>query len=49
MERDDIDAFKNAVKYEYNNGLTDGNIIKLKVIKQIMYKCCSFETLKTKC
>ncbi|MFZ5989815.1 MAG: transposase [Bacillota bacterium] len=47
LERD-LDAVRNAVKYEYNNGLAEGNINKLKVIKRIMYGRCSFETLRTK-
>jgi len=47
LERD-LDAVRNAIKYEYNNGLAEGNINKLKVIKRIMYGRCSFETLRTK-
>ena len=47
LERD-INAVKNAIKYEYNNGLAEGSINKLKVIKRIMYGLCSFETLKNK-
>jgi len=47
LERD-LDAVKNAIKYEYNNGLAEGSVNKLKVIKRIMYGRCSFETLRTK-
>lgn len=47
LERD-LDAVRNAIKYEYNNGLVEGSINKLKVIKRIMYGRCSFETLRTK-
>ncbi|ANW97693.1 transposase [Thermoclostridium stercorarium subsp. thermolacticum DSM 2910] len=47
LERD-LDAVRNAIKYEYSNGLVEGNINKLKVIKRVMYGRCSFETLRTK-
>ncbi|GAE89404.1 mobile element protein [Acetivibrio straminisolvens JCM 21531] len=43
-----MEAVRNAIKYEYSNGLVEGCINKLKVIKRIMYGRCSFETLKTK-
>jgi len=43
-----MEAVRNAIKYEYSNGLAEGCINKLKVIKRIMYGRCSFETLKTK-
>ena len=41
-----IDAVSNAIKYEYSNGLAEGSVNKLKVIKRIMYGRCSFEILK---
>lgn len=44
----DIEAVKNSIKYEYNNGLAEGSINKLKVIKRIMYGRNSFEILKKK-
>jgi len=44
----DWDAVRNAIKYEYSNGLVEGSINKLKVIKRIMYGRCSFDTLRTK-
>lgn len=44
----DIDAVKNAIIYDYNNGLAEGCINKIKLIKRIMFGRCSFETLKTK-
>ncbi|MCG4581006.1 ISL3 family transposase [Clostridium cochlearium] len=44
----DIDAVKNAVLYEYNNGLAEGSINKLKLIKRIMYGRCNFNLLKNK-
>lgn len=44
----DWDAVRNAIKYEYSNGLVEGSINKLKVIKRIMYGRYSFDTLRTK-
>jgi len=44
----DIDAVKNSIKYDYNNGLAEGSINKLKIIKRIMYGRCSFEILRIK-
>lgn len=44
----DITAVKNAIKYEYNNGLAEGSVNKLKVIKRIMYGRNSFEMLRKK-
>ncbi len=44
----DIEAVKNAVRYGYNNGLAEGSVNKLKVIKRIMYGRNSFELLKSK-
>ena len=44
----DIDAVKNAIKYDYNNGLAEGSVNKLKVIKRIMYGRCSFNLLRKK-
>ncbi|PFM98281.1 transposase, partial [Bacillus thuringiensis] len=32
----DIEAVRNAVTYENNNGLAEGSINKLKLIKRIM-------------
>lgn len=47
IERD-IAAVRNAVEYEYSNGLAEGSVNKLKVIKRIMYGRCKFETLRIK-
>ena len=47
IERD-YDAVKNAVCLPYSNGLAEGNVNKIKVIKRIMYGRCSFETLRRK-
>lgn len=44
----DIIAVKNAIQYDYNNGLAEGSVNKLKVIKRIMYGRCSFEMLRNK-
>ena len=44
----DIDAVKNAIIYNYSNGLTEGINNKTKVIKREMYGRCSVELLKIK-
>ena len=44
----DIAAISNAIIYPYNNGLAEGSVNKLKVIKRIMYGRCSFRLLKSK-
>lgn len=44
----DIEAVKNEIKYEYNNGLAEGSVNKLKLIKRIMYGRNSFNLLKNK-
>lgn len=44
----DIDAVKNAITFSYSNGLAEGSVNKLKVIKRIMYGRNSFELLKKK-
>jgi transposase/transcriptional regulator with XRE-family HTH domain len=47
LERD-MEAVKNAVLLDYSNGLAEGSINKIKVIKRIMYGRCSFKMLKIK-
>ena len=47
IERD-IEAVKNGITYDYNNGLAEGSVNKIKVIKRIMYGRCSFDLLKQK-
>lgn len=47
LERD-YDAVMNAIQFPYSNGLAEGKINKLKVIKRIMYGRCKFETLRSK-
>ena len=44
----DIDAVKNAIKYDYSNGLTEWFNNKTKVIKRVMYGRCSFDLLRLK-
>lgn len=44
----DIEALNNSIIYEYSNGLAEGKINKIKVIKRIMYGRCSFNTLRNK-
>lgn len=44
----DIEAVKNAIKYDYSNGLTEGFNNKTKVIKRVMYGRCSFNLLRLK-
>ena len=46
--RRDIAAVKNAILLDYNNGLAEGSVNKLKVVKRIMYGRNSFEMLKGK-
>ena len=44
----DLDAVKNAIRFEYNNGLAEGSVNKLKLVKRIMYGRCSFGLLRNK-
>jgi len=44
----DIDVVKNAIKYDYSNGLTEGFNNKTKVIKRQMYGRCHFDLLRLK-
>ena len=47
LRRDPV-AVRNAIALPYSNGLAEGSVNKLKVIKRIMYGRCSFNTLKLK-
>lgn len=47
LERD-FDAVINSIKLPFSNGLAEGKINKLKVIKRMMYGRCGFKTLKNK-
>jgi transposase len=44
----DMQKVRNAIIYEYNNGLAEGSVNKLKVIKRIMYGRNKFEMLRKK-
>jgi transposase len=44
----DIKAVKNGIRYDYNNGLAEGSVNKIKLYKRIMFGRCSFELLRTK-
>ena len=46
--RRDIHAVKKAIEMGYNNGLAEGSVNKLKVVKRIMFGRNSFELLKSK-
>lgn len=47
LERD-IEAVQRAITYDYHNGLAEGSVNQVKVIKRIMYGRCSFSTLRHK-
>ena len=44
----DLEAVKNGIALKYNNGLAEGSVNKLKVIKRIMYGRSSFKLLRNK-
>lgn len=44
----DLEAVKSSIKYGFRNGLAEGTVNKIKVIKRIMYGRCSFEMLRKK-
>ena len=44
----DISAVKNAIMFDYNNGLAEESVTKIKLIKRIMYGRNSFALLKAK-
>ena len=44
----DITAVKNAIVTDYNNGLAEGSVNKLKLTKRIMFGRCGFQMLKYK-
>ena len=46
--RRDIAAVRKAIELDYNNGLAEGSVNKLKVVKRIMYGRNSFSLLKGK-
>ena len=48
VTRKNIIVAQNSIAYEYNNGLAEDSVNKIKVIKRIMYGWNSFELLKAK-
>ena len=44
----DIEAVRNAIIYEYNNGMAEGCVNKIKRFKHTMYGRASFPILRTK-
>ena len=44
----DMEAAKNGIAHSYNNGLAEGSVNKIKVIKRVMYGRNSFALLKAK-
>ena len=46
--KQDWQGVMNAIRYPFNNGLAEGSVNKIKVIKRIMYGRCCFDTLRTK-
>ena len=46
--RSDEEAVKNAIRYPYSNGPTEGHNNKIKVIKRQMYGRCKFDLLRLK-
>jgi DNA invertase Pin-like site-specific DNA recombinase len=44
----DLPAIKNAITYANNNGIAEGSVNKVKVLKRIMYGRCSFDLLRKK-
>lgn len=44
----DYKAVKNTIKYDITNGITEGFVNKLKVVKCIMYGRAGLELLKRK-
>lgn len=44
----DIDAFYNSMKYSYNNGLLEGSVNKLKVVKRSMFGRAGYKLLRAK-
>ena len=45
----DIDAVINAIPSDFSNGLAEGTVNKIKVIKCMMYGPCQFDLLRNKC
>ncbi|MEG0857727.1 MAG: transposase [Terrisporobacter sp.] len=46
--QNDYESILNAIKFDYSNGLAEGNVNKLKNIKRVMYGRNSFKLLRHK-
>lgn len=46
--RQDFEATKAAIRYPYSNGVAEGNVTKIKLIKRSMFGRCSFDLLRAK-
>ena len=46
--KSDYNSIINAIMLDYNNGLAEGSVNKLKTIKRIMYGRNNFELLRSK-
>ena len=46
--RSELEAVKNAIKYDYSNGPAEGHNKKIKEIKRQMYGRCKFDLLRLK-
>ncbi|SHI05940.1 Transposase [Clostridium collagenovorans DSM 3089] len=46
--KNDYNSIVNAILLDYNNGLAEGSVNKLKTIKRIMYGRNNFELLRSK-
>jgi transposase len=44
----DIEAVRNSIQLSYNNGLAEGKVNKIKMIKRIMFGRNTFEPLRKK-
>ena len=47
--RNDYAAIKRAIENQYNNGLLEGTVCKIKAVKRVMYGKASFKLLEIKC
>ena len=45
----DIHAVMNSLAFDFSNGLAEGTVNKIKVVKRIMYGRCHFPLLRNKC
>jgi hypothetical protein len=46
--KQDIDAVYSAVATDFSNGLVEGTVTKIKLIKRVMYGWCCFKLLRAK-